>query len=414
MPSNSSFSSQTPATQANRVPAAYKDPASRKAHSTSNAQDSASLLKSIEQIEALPTFQALAASCPLRLQLSPFFAEIRLLLAGQAPATNPILAKLEKIDDAIQKIDQRISADRPASYAQVVSATLAGEKRPFNHPISNAPKEHPRESKQLLIKISNKEDIANLKNIPTEQIIQRIQEDASTAHASRNIIAARKLPSGDIIIHTNSMQAKSILQTDTDWTSRLCPSATIQKKSFAVVIHGVNTAIFKQEASSSPARLLERQNKTLHPDMKIVHYSWLKKDAEQKQFSSLIVEVDCARTANRMILEGVLLQYELKTVELYDPRSRITQCFNCQKYDGHKSRTCRSSTRCGNCGGEHPTKECACKSPTARRRCAACQGGDHPSWAASCPARIKEISRARHAYATRASLHPVARPSSSS
>jgi hypothetical protein len=109
-----------------------------------------------------------------------------------------------------------------------------------------------------------------------------------------------------------------------------------------------------------------------------------------------------------MITEGVIHHYELKTVELYDYKCRITQCFKCQKYSGHTSKSCRNSLKCGNCGKDHTTKEYAHDERADRRRCAACNGGDHPSWSSACPARGRETERARNAYIARAQLHSIA------
>jgi hypothetical protein len=98
--------------------------------------------------------------------------------------------------------------------------------------------------------------------------------------------------------------------------------------------------------------------------------------------------------------------YDLKLVERYDAGCRITQCFKCQKY-GHISSICPNAEKCGHCGSDHTTEKCAGVSPTLRKRCAACQGGEHTSWSAECPARVKETLRAKAARAALPKLFPV-------
>jgi hypothetical protein len=88
------------------------------------------------------------------------------------------------------------------------------------------------------------------------------------------------------------------------------------------------------------------------------------------------------------------MKYDLKMVERYDVSCRVTQCFKCQKYK-HISLVCLNTEVYGHYGGSHSTGTCAGISPTPRGRCAACQRGKHTSWSAECPARIKEISRAK-------------------
>jgi hypothetical protein len=44
----------------------------------------------------------------------------------------------------------------------------------------------------------------------------------------------------------------------------------------------------------------------------------------KKEFASLIIEVDSAEQANRLITEGVIIGYDLKLTERYDASYRIT------------------------------------------------------------------------------------------
>jgi hypothetical protein len=53
---------------------------------------------------------------------------------------------------------------------------------------------------------------------------------------------------------------------------------------------------------------------------------WLKR-INRKEFGLLIIEFDSAEQANRLIIEGIILGYDLKLVERYDASCRITQCF---------------------------------------------------------------------------------------
>jgi hypothetical protein len=103
--------------------------------------------------------------------------------------------------------------------------------------------------------------------------------------------------------------------------------------------------------------------------MRIKGVRWTSRVEGIKDYASIILEVDCAETANRMILEGVVMRYDLKLAERYEQSNRVTQCFNCQKY-GHISRACREKQKCGHCGGEHTSAECTCETHANPRRCA--------------------------------------------
>jgi hypothetical protein len=141
--------------------------------------------------------------------------------------------------------------------------------------------------------------------------------------------------------------------------------------------------------------------------MKVIRTSWLTRPNENRAFSSLIIEVDSASTANRMINEGVIHGCELKTTELYDRSYRIAQCYNCQKYGYHISKYCREKAKCGWCSGEYLTNDCSLKSDKSKRCCTVCKGGRHEAWSLYCPERKKEGERARRAYENRRALYPI-------
>jgi hypothetical protein len=56
---------------------------------------------------------------------------------------------------------------------------------------------------------------------------------------------------------------------------------------------------------------------------------WLGRVEEIKDYAPLVVKVPCVKQANRIIKEGVVIQYDLKLAEIYDPKCRVTQCYKC-------------------------------------------------------------------------------------
>ena len=403
----------SPATQANRTPIAGK-PHSQPPGALIDAHDILRELVELEQqySESIDSSQAgsllpklkplfsAARACLARAKLGPISAQ-----RGQSTIEN----RLEKLEGAISRLSSSLTNSGPASWAQVARRPFAQLPRAPAQPTAEAPQETARQSKQLLVRITDPGDAEVLKDVSAQNLIQRIQGagGASQKHASRGIIAVKKLGNDRLLIHTDSVQGRNALQKHTDWTKSLCPSASVHQRSFAVLIHGVHTALYKRETCGEFERKLEKENSKLHPNMKISRSAWVKRLNKDQATSSLIIEVSSAAVANRMISEGVTLGYELKTVELYDYKGRITQCFRCQKYGSHTSTTCRALQRCGNCGGAYLTKECLTEAQDMRRQCAACKGGNHQSWSPECPERKKEAARARIAYESRAALYPV-------
>jgi hypothetical protein len=56
---------------------------------------------------------------------------------------------------------------------------------------------------------------------------------------------------------------------------------------------------------------------------------WLGRVEGIKDYALLVVEVPCAKQANRIIREDVVIRYDLKLAETYDPKSKVIQCYKC-------------------------------------------------------------------------------------
>ena len=108
---------------------------------------------------------------------------------------------------------------------------------------------------------------------PTEAILEALQRDMSESHAVRCIIAAKKLPGGDVLLHTSSTEAKKCLQRDPTWVKKLGTSAHVKQQSFPVLAHGVPTAYLARLSDEERARLLQKENERLYLGLRIVRTS---------------------------------------------------------------------------------------------------------------------------------------------
>ena len=55
------------------------------------------------------------------------------------------------------------------------------------------------------------EDAQRAKGLPTEALLEKLHACAGETPAINGIIAAKKLPSGNILLHTDSLEAKLYL-----------------------------------------------------------------------------------------------------------------------------------------------------------------------------------------------------------
>jgi hypothetical protein len=154
------FVSSPPATQANSTPLTGRKPASYNRQSSEDAKQRASLLEIIDKLEVLPAFRTLPSDGPLRLLLTPFLIAVRARLSCATPA--PVL-----LESLISDIDKKVTPKGQATYAQIARKGVASGAPPPLRPIANTQTETPRESKQLLIKISSNDALA-LKTTPSE------------------------------------------------------------------------------------------------------------------------------------------------------------------------------------------------------------------------------------------------------
>jgi hypothetical protein len=311
--------------------------------------------------------------------------------------------RVEKAAKRIEEVADKIQHTKPTSYAQV--ARMEGP-RATQGVAWNAPqKMHPKEEKRIIVKIPNKSEAQAIKDQSKEEIVARIQRVVGEKTANHTVLAVRQLRSGDLLVHMDSSAGKKELETRTGWAESIAPSAVVRKRTWPVIVHGVRVRDHQLDVWGKHAKRIEKENTRQIPNLKIQGMRWLRR-TNKGDFAPLIIEVDSAEQANRLINEGVVIGFDLKSVERYDASCRITQCFKCQKY-GHISTICANAEKCGHCGSDHTTEKCAGVSPATRKRCAACQSGEHTSWSAECPARVKETLRAKTAKLTLPKLFPI-------
>ena len=325
-------------------------------------------------------------------------------------ASERVETAARRIEEAAGKLEKQEGVIRGnATYAQVASSGIAGTHQGRSGHLGQAPAASPREEKRIIVRIPDDTQTKTVGEQSREEIMARIKGGAGEEQGTSEVIAVRKLKSGDLAIHVNSPRAKKEMEETTDWAKRIAPAAVVQKRTWPVLVHGVRVADYPRSAGEKNARRIETENNRLHPGLKIKDVRWLGYVEGEKEYASLILRVDSASQANRLIKEGVVMRYDLKNAETYDPKCRVTQCFKCQQY-GHISPECMSQQRCGFCGGQHVTEQCAERSQATNKRCAACKVGDHASWSQACPAKQREIARAKQAERFKPKLFPVSSP----
>jgi hypothetical protein len=303
--------------------------------------------------------------------------------------TNPltqILKNTEEIKEQLKTTPKQTAptwsqiAASAASSAQILSAT---ERKPLE--------QTEQRRKELKITITDQKEREELKKIDIRRLVTTLKTQ-EPYEATAQILAAKKLPSGDLLISTLTEKARRELEKSNSWLQAIAPTAEARRTAFPVFVHGVRVKGVNTSDQKQAVKELHEENIILHPNLEIIRVAWPKQIIkEEKIYSSLILETSSPETANKIIAQGLIHEGEIKTCVRYLSEGRVTRCFNCQKY-GHIARKCRNPATCAECAENHSTNECT-KEPETRRKCAVCSG-NHGAGSSHCPAERREREKA--------------------
>ena|SRR2546423_5390520 len=74
-----------------------------------------------------------------------------------------------------------------------------------------------------------------------EEIIERIRGSVGVVSVNRQVVAARKLKSGDLAVSVDSPAANE-MESTVDWANSIALGVVVKKCTWRVLIHGVRVA----------------------------------------------------------------------------------------------------------------------------------------------------------------------------
>ncbi len=251
------------------------------------------------------------------------------------------------LNDIQQQVRGIAKPSGPLSYADIAKQGL----QDHSSRIRPVPA---RRARELIIASGNEE--TGKKQRTGRELVR----DINTELDCEAVVAARRLPSGDVLVTFDKEDDKTKWAKDPKVTQAFGTTAKVRTREYTVIAHGIRVAA------------------PLHIGI-----------AEPEQ-------------ANKLIDHGLLFGSELHDCEVFSGDCKITQCFKCYSY-GHIVKHCRSVVRCGFCAGPgHVSNDCPSKEDHEKHRCAVCKGGpNHVAWARQCPVRQRQVAAARHAYLVR-------------
>ena len=230
-----------------------------------------------------------------------------------------------------------------------------------------------------------------------------IVRDVNTAIGVEAIVAARTLPSGDIVLTFDKPESKATWEKRAEVAKELGPLAKARTKGYTLLVHGMRVAAIDVRQQARAIENIHTQNPRFQGKVDIVRLSWSRKTIKQgRRTAPLLLSVAEPEQANHLIEQGLLFGSELHDCEVFVGDCQVVQCFQCYSY-GHVAKHCKAIVRCGFCAAAgHKTNDCPKKDDNRAHRCAVCPGGrNHTAWSKDCPVRQKKVEAARESYLNR-------------
>jgi len=258
-----------------------------------------------------------------------------------------------------------------------------------------------RQSREMLIR--GYEMPPSLAKRTPQEIVQAI----NTASAQKGAVAARALPSGDVVVTFKDEATRDWHRKDTAWIrGAFGEQAKEAVRTVAILIKGLR----KEDLQGVTEEDLVAELGLESVDKAKIR---LPSIPEHNRATVRLALTD-QEEARRACDNGVVWRAQIFNCEPYSATLEAVQCYKCWQW-GHTQRFCRKDPLCPRCGtqahgpgGREGENLC----PTHKGvtcRCPAC-GGPHTAWAKECAKGAEAKRRAKEAYQYRPrTFQPVER-----
>jgi hypothetical protein len=315
------------------------------------------------------------------------------------------------LQEAVKKLTVQIEAKPTGthasgplgtSYAAAAQRGAAGAAQSRTQSYAEPTKPVPARHKREIIATRGVETAEQAQRTGKELVEQL---NSAGADIGGQVVAARRLPSGDIVLTTDEEQTRTKWITDQKWLKVFGTDARVKRREFIVLAHGIRVS--QAQEPQQAIQDIYKQNPKLQGTVEILRVAWTRKLLRTgRKMGPLHISVAEPEQANVLIRSGLIWDYELHDCEPFIGECQVTQCFRCYQY-GHLARMCRNTPRCGFCAGpNHATNDCIVKEDSSKHQCAPCGSptAQHTAWDHNCPVRTRHFELAKLAYSTRATL----------
>ena len=290
---------------------------------------------------------------------------------------------MQKFWKEVQEQKKKENPAPAAAAARSWATVLAGEGDPPKKIIPG------RLAREILVRGSTEPALARRS---PQEIVQAVNK----ASERKGAIAARKLPSGDVIITFQDAGTRDWHAKSGGWIgAAFGETAKEAKRTFAVLVKGmlkrdlkdVTEAVFGKELGLTSVEKVKYRIPT----------------TEGVTRATVLVALTSQEEAKKVCEEGAVWRAQMLNCEPYCPALQATQCYKCWGW-GHTQRFCKKTALCPRCGtaahgegGRAGEAQCPTHGNTVPLRCTSCTG-KHPAWVRWCPEAVKARGAAREAY----------------
>ena len=177
--------------------------------------------------------------------------EVREFLLNQRNIDDKTPSTLNNTLREIQQCLARIESTKPITKANNYAAAAIRGQAVEAPPIPRRTKptaplkrnelspQEVRKAREITIIVSKETDKDKLKNMTTKDLVETLQAE------TEGIRGVSRLISGDLKIHTESAEAKKVLQENSEWTQKIAESAAIKTRTYSVRVNGVKVEHIK-------------------------------------------------------------------------------------------------------------------------------------------------------------------------
>jgi hypothetical protein len=160
--------------------------------------------------------------------------------------------------------------------------------------------------------------------------LELVRDINTATSGSGDVIAARRLPSGDVLVAFQGVPEKQKWEACPEVLQAFGTGARFRVREYTVLAHGIQVRSVNQADQAGAINSIYAQNPQLKDVVRIVRVGWARRTLKSgKRVAALHIGIAEPKQANHLIDTGLLLDSELHDYELFDGSCYITQCFRC-------------------------------------------------------------------------------------